>query len=100
MRVMILGASGLLGKDLIREWQNDEVIGLGSSDVDIRDPERVGQTVRATRPTWIVLSAAYTNVDGCETNQELAFAVNRDGAAHVAQAAKESGSKLLFVSSD
>lgn len=100
MRVIVLGASGLLGKDLIREWRGDEIIGLRSSDLDIRNRERVRQRVRETRPAWIVLSAAYTNVDGCETNQDLAFAVNRDGAAHVAEAAKESGSKLLFISSD
>ena len=53
-----------------------------------------------TRPEWIVLSAAYTDVDGCESNAELAFAVNRDGAMNVATAAKEVGARLLFLSSD
>jgi len=56
--------------------------------------------VQETRPEWIVLSAAYTDVDGCESNTELAFAVNRDGAVNVATAAKEVGSRLLFLSSD
>jgi dTDP-4-dehydrorhamnose reductase len=100
MRVMILGASGLLGQALMREWSGDEVIGLGSRDVDIRDKDRVRETVEETRPKWIVLAAAYTNVDGCEGSPELTFAVNRDGAAHVAEAAKIVGSKLLFISSD
>jgi len=52
------------------------------------------------RPHWIVLSAAYTNVDACESDPDLAFAVNRDGAVNVAKAAKRSGAKLLFISSD
>ena len=52
------------------------------------------------RPDWIVLPAAYTNVDDCESHPDLAFAVNRDGAVNVADAAKQTGSKLLFLSSD
>ena len=56
--------------------------------------------VQQTRPEWIVLSAAYTDVDGCESNRELAFAVNRDAPVNVAKAAKEIGARLLFLSSD
>jgi dTDP-4-dehydrorhamnose reductase len=100
MKVLILGATGLLGKALVPEWTGDEVVGMGSRDVDIRDAGRVRVVVSEVRPDWIVLAAAYTNVDGCETNQELAFAVNRDGPVNVAQAAKDSGARLLFVSSD
>jgi dTDP-4-dehydrorhamnose reductase len=100
MKVLILGATGLLGKALMPEWTGDEVVGMGSRDVDIRDAGRVRKVVSDVRPDWIVLAAAYTNVDGCESNQELAFAVNRDGALIVAQAAKDSGATLLFVSSD
>src|SRR3984885_11554127 len=100
MRGTIFGASGLLGKALMREWTGDAVAGLGSRDADIRDAKQVQQTVRTTRPDWIVLAAAYTDVDGCESNAELAFAVNRDGAVNVANAAKEFGSRLLFLSSD
>ncbi len=100
MRVTIFGASGLLGKALMREWQGDTVAGLCSRDADICDPDRVQQAVRNTRPDWIVLAAAYTDVDGCEKNSKLAFAVNRDGAVNVAEAAKQVGAKLLFVSTD
>ncbi|MGB7600475.1 MAG: dTDP-4-dehydrorhamnose reductase [Candidatus Sulfotelmatobacter sp.] len=100
MRVTIFGASGLLGKALMREWQQDAITGLNSRDADIRDAGRVLAAVRDTRPEWIVLSAAYTDVDGCESNAELAFAVNRDGAANVARAAREVGSRLMFLSSD
>jgi len=84
----------------MREWSGDAVTGVSSRDADIRDRTRVLQVVQKTEPQWIVLSAAYTDVDGCENNPELAFAVNRDGAANVARAAKEVGARLLFLSSD
>jgi dTDP-4-dehydrorhamnose reductase len=100
MRVTIFGASGLLGKALMREWRGDSVTGLSSSDADIRDEKRVDQLVQEQRPDWIILTAAYTDVDGCESNRDLAFAVNRDGAVIVAKAAKAAGARLLFLSSD
>jgi dTDP-4-dehydrorhamnose reductase len=100
MRVTILGASGLLGKALMQEWGGDTVTGLTSHGVDIRNAEEVRQAVRESRPEWIVLAAAYTDVDGCESNPDLAFAVNRDGAVNVAAAAKEVGARLVFLSSD
>ncbi len=105
MKVAIFGASGLLGQALVREWcvgagKNDEVIGFSSRDVDIRDAARVLRITETAKPDWIVLSAAYTDVDGCESNRDLAFAVNRDGATNVATAAKKIGAKLVFLSSD
>jgi dTDP-4-dehydrorhamnose reductase len=100
MKAMIFGATGLLGKALTHEWSGDEVVGLSSRNVDIRDGERVREVVRKNGPDWIVLSAAYTDVDGCESNPDKAFAVNRDGAVHVAAAARETGSRMMFLSSD
>jgi dTDP-4-dehydrorhamnose reductase len=100
MKAMILGASGLLGKELMREWTGDEVVGLGSRDVDIREADQVLKLAQKARPEWVVLAAAYTNVDDCESHPDLAFAVNRDGAVNVAGAAKRIGAKLLFLSSD
>jgi dTDP-4-dehydrorhamnose reductase len=100
MTTMIFGASGLLGKELMREWTGDEVVGPGSRDVDIRDADKVGEVVEKIRPDWIVLAAAYTNVDDCESHPDLAFGVNRDGAVNVAQAAKRVGARILFLSSD
>jgi len=100
MRVTIFGATGLLGKALMREWKEDEVTGFGSADADIRDAEQVLHLVQRTRPDWIVLAAAYTDVDGCETNRDLAFEVNCRGGVNVAQAAKQHGARLLFLSTD
>lgn len=97
---MVFGASGLLGKALLPEWLGDSVVGLSARDADIRDEKRVEALVQEQSPDCIVLAAAYTDVDGCESNPDLAFAVNRDGAVNVARAAKMVGARLLFLSSD
>jgi dTDP-4-dehydrorhamnose reductase len=100
MRVTIFGATGLLGKALMRESREDQVTGLGSKDADVRDPRQVAKAIENSRPDWVVLAAAYTDVDGCEANRELAFAVNRDGAVNVAQAANQHDAGLVFLSTD
>jgi dTDP-4-dehydrorhamnose reductase len=100
MRVTIFGATGLLGNALMGEWQGDEVTGLGSRDVDIRSEEQISQAIAQHRPEWVVLAAAYTDVDGCESNPELAFEVNCRGAVRVALATVKSRSRLLFLSTD
>jgi dTDP-4-dehydrorhamnose reductase len=100
MRITIFGATGLLGKSLTRVWEGDEVTGLGSGDGDIRNEKDVLTVVQRTYPDWIVLAAAYTDVDGCESNPELAQAVNCRGAVNVARAARQHGARLLFLSTD
>lgn len=88
----------------MRQYNNGdsggEVAGLSSKDADIRNKQQVLDAVKRTTPDWTVLTAAYTDVDGCETNRDLAFDVNARGAAHVAEAAAQFGSRLLFISSD
>ncbi|MGC2196806.1 MAG: dTDP-4-dehydrorhamnose reductase [Terriglobales bacterium] len=100
MRVTIFGATGLLGKALIGEWREDQVTGLGSRHVDIRSEEQVQAAITRHRPEWIVLAAAYTDVDGCETNRDLAFDVNCKGAANVVREATRAGTRLIFLSTD
>jgi dTDP-4-dehydrorhamnose reductase len=100
MRITIFGATGLLGRPLVRAASHHELVALGSTDADIRDAEQVRRAVEASHPDWIILAAAYTDVDGCETNPQLAMDVNCRGAVNVAQAAAECGAKLLFVSTD
>ncbi|HXM13399.1 MAG TPA: dTDP-4-dehydrorhamnose reductase [Terriglobales bacterium] len=100
MRVTLFGASGLLGQDLVKELNDEQLTALSSKDVDVRDRARVSKVIRDSRPDWVILSAAYTDVDGCESNRELAFAVNCEGAVNVAKAAHEAGSRLLFLSTD
>jgi dTDP-4-dehydrorhamnose reductase len=101
MRILIFGATGLLGNALMREWASDQqVIGLGSKEVDIRSAEQVERVVKQHAPEWIVLAAAYADVDGCETNRDLAWDVNCKGAVNVVQAAKQSRARVIFLSTD
>ncbi len=100
MRITIFGATGLLGQPLTRAWSGDDVTGFSSRDGDVRKPEQVSDLVRRSRPDWIVHVAAYTDVDGCETNRNLAIDVNCRGAVNVAHAAREYGARLLFISTD
>ncbi len=100
MRVTIFGATGMLGKALMRRWTGDDVTGLGSAQADIRISEQADRALAETKPDWVVLAAAYTDVDGCELNPTLAAAVNTQGAVNVAEAARAIGAKLLFISTD
>ncbi|HKF23231.1 MAG TPA: dTDP-4-dehydrorhamnose reductase [Candidatus Angelobacter sp.] len=100
MRILVIGATGLLGRVLLERWADDEVIGAGSRDADVRDPAQVKGLFERCRPEWTVLAAAYADVDGCEKHPERAHQVNCVGAANVARAAREARSKLLFLSTD
>lgn len=100
MRVLILGAKGMLGTDILRAWKSDEVIPADSAEADIRRAEEVRSLISGVRPDWIVLAAAYTDVDGSEQNSDLAFAVNARGAENVAHLASEFGARLFYVSTD
>jgi dTDP-4-dehydrorhamnose reductase len=100
MKILVFGSTGLLGNALMREWTADSVLGLSSKDADIRDAQAVDQVIAEARPDWVIHAAAYTDVDGCEANRELAMSVNRDGAAHIAEAARRHNARLLFLSTD
>lgn len=109
MRVLVLGATGMLGTDLLDEWNKveppatavlDELISAGSSDADLRDASQVQHLIQKVRPDWVVVCAAYTDVDGCETNRDLAFAVNATGVENVAHSAEKIGARIFLVSTD
>jgi dTDP-4-dehydrorhamnose reductase len=100
MRATLFGASGLLGQELVQELSGEPLTAPSSKDADLRDRACVRDVIRDSRPDWIFLSAAYTDVDGCEANRDLAFAVNCEGAVNVAEAAREAGSRLMFLSTD
>ena len=100
MHVLLIGANGMLGKDIVQEWKDDELIPATSCDADIRDFEQVERLITATRPEWIVLTAAYTDVDGSERDPEGAFAVNGKGTENVAVVAEKYGAKVLYTSTD
>ena len=76
------------------------VDGVDIPECDIRDAARVEALLAARRPRWVVNSAAYTDVDGCETNRSLAFAVNGAGAGNVARACRRLNAGLVHLSTD
>ena len=92
----------MLGHDLVQvlSGEQGQLTALSSKDADLRDRSRVREVIRDSRPDWILLAAAYTDVDGCESHRDRAFAVNCEGAINVAQAAREAGSRLMFLSTD
>ena len=100
MRILLIGANGMLGTDIVQEWTSDELIPTDFEDADIRSLDQVQSLVSKTRPDWIVLTAAYTDVDGSEKDTELAFAVNAVGAENVARVSTEFGARLFYVSTD
>ncbi len=101
MRILVIGATGLLGGNLVRTWSpGHEVTGTGSRDCDIRDAAAVRTLLARVRPEVTVLTAAVTDVEACERDPETAFAVNALGAENVARACGEQGSRLVHISTD
>lgn len=101
MRVLICGARGQVGHELMRLAPvGFEAVGMGSAELDIANADRMAATVEQVRPQLIVNAAAYTAVDKAESEPERAFAVNRDGVANLAAAAERLGIPLLHISTD
>lgn len=97
--ILVVGANGMLGHDLMRVLDGD-VRGLDLPDIDITSLESVRRTILTLKPKTIINSAAYTDVDGCEANVEQAMAINGEGVGLLALTAREIGATLVQVSTD
>ncbi len=100
MRVLITGAKGQLGKDLIKAFSAEEIIAHDVDTLDITDFEAVQNEFLKQKPDVVINSAAFTNVDGCESNPEGAYAVNAVGTANLAMATNAVDGSMLCVSTD
>lgn len=102
MKVVVTGAAGMLGTDLVRaaQAQNHEVVGLASADLDVVDAEAVRARLADEIPDAIVNCAAYTDVDGAEDDLRAAMDVNAHGARNVAETAAILGVPVVYVSTD
>lgn len=96
---LVVGAKGMLGHDLM-EVLEGEVRGLDLPDIDVTSLESVRRALLTLKPKTIINAAAYTDVDGCETNIEQAMAVNGEGVGLLALTAREIGAKLVQISTD
>lgn len=99
MSVLVIGATGQLGQDLLRLY-GDAAVPLGHGEIDVTDGVAVAATLRAAKPDWVLNTAAFHRVDDCELNPSLSFAVNALGAGNVARAAAEIGAGVVFFSTD
>lgn len=114
MKILITGSKGQVASQLIdvinngkseigkipKEVKNAEVIAKCSQELDISELDNVMSIISEIKPDVIINAAAYTNVDGCETNEERAFKVNALGAKNLAIAAENIGAKLVHISTD
>jgi len=100
MRVLITGVHGQLGCELIRQGDKHELLAVARDQLDITDQDAVLRCVALFAPDVVINAAAYTAVDKAESDVEAAFAVNRDGPAHLARACQQSAIPLIHVSTD
>lgn len=102
MKILITGAGGQLGHDLVTacEASGDEVTAASHARLDLADRESVLTAVRAARPQAIVNAGAWTAVDACESDPDRAWQVNALGARHVAEAARQVDAYVCQISTD
>jgi dTDP-4-dehydrorhamnose reductase len=102
MKVLVTGAAGMLGRDVVLAAGNagHDVIGFGHTELDVTDPAALGAKFELERPDVVINCAAWTDVDGAEEAEEMATAVNGVAAGNVAAAAAKVGASVVYVSSD
>lgn len=97
--ILVVGAKGMLGRDLM-ELLGDRGRGVDIDEIDITSLESVLTVVGGQKPNVVINCAAYTDVDGCESNAEKAMEVNCEGVGHLAMACRDSGALLVQISTD
>jgi len=102
MRLLVTGAQGMLGRDVVRagERAGHQLVGLGRDELDVVDGAAVAAALERIGPDAAINCAAWTDVDGAESNREQAHATNADGAGNLARAAAAIGAPLVHLSSD
>ncbi len=101
MKVLITGAKGMLGSDLMDILSRDnKAIGVDINDFDITDAAKTKENILKIAPQLVIHSAAYTDVDGCETNIELAYRVNAIGTQSISLACQAADIPMLYLSTD
>jgi dTDP-4-dehydrorhamnose reductase len=101
-KILVVGRTGQVAHELRRgAWPTGTVVNfLEQPELDLARPDQVRDVVTAARPQILVNAAAYTAVDAAEADRDMAFAVNRDGPAALAEACREIGAALIHYSTD
>jgi dTDP-4-dehydrorhamnose reductase len=103
-RILVIGAKGMLGRDLVEALRSvfraEEVFGWDIDEIDIREENQTVAKIESIQPGIVINVAAYTDVDGCELNEEKAFIINAEGMRHVALGALRCGAKVVYLSTD
>ena len=102
MRILVTGAKGQIGSELISHGQEMgfQMIAASHSKLDITIAEAVNRYISSQNPDIVINGASYTAVDKAEDEYELAYAINGDGPAHLAKACAKSEIPLLHISTD
>ena len=102
MMISIIGSNGQLGWELVRKAgrRGMQVLALDYPEIDIRDLASIDACFDSTKIELVINAAAYTAVDRAESESEAAFAVNREGPAHLADWCRKRGIPLIHVSTD
>ncbi len=102
MKVLVTGATGMLGRAVMQvlRAQQMDCLGVSCADMDLTDETAIRSRVEAFRPDAIVHCAAYTAVDAAEQDVRRCMAVNSLGTMHLARAARRVGAKLMYISTD
>lgn len=101
MKILITGANGQLGQDVVSVFSRQhEVYGYGRQQLDITSQEQCEQVVTTFRPDVVVHAAAFTDVDLAESEEEQTYRVNANGSRNIAVAAEKVGAKVCYISTD
>jgi dTDP-4-dehydrorhamnose reductase len=101
MNILVTGANGQLGQDVVRILgTNHEVHGLGREQLDITNEDQCLEVLESLKPDVVIHSAAYTAVDLAETEEDLAYKINAFGTRNIAIAAEKFGAKFCYISTD
>ena len=100
MKVLVTGAHGQLGQELVRVFDDVDVIGWGRRELDVSDRAAVLTAVEQLAPDIVVNAAAWTAVDLCESDPDRAHRINGAAVGHLAEACHRVGGRLVQVSTD
>jgi dTDP-4-dehydrorhamnose reductase len=101
MRIIITGASGQLGRELVQLLEKrHEVFGLCRTEMDITNIDQTRKVIRQINPDVVIHTAAYTAVDLAETEEDKAYQINTFGTRNVALSTEEIGAKICYISTD